>query len=257
MPEGDAVLRTARLLDRALSGRTLTRSDLRVPRLATVDLAGRPVLSTAARGKHLLTRIGDLTLHTHLRMEGTWRILRPGERWPRPAHQARVVLDTDRVSAVGFSLGLVELWPTAEEGDRLGYLGPDLLGPDWDVDEAIRRLEQHPGVPLFEALRDQRNLAGIGTIYAAETAFLSGVHPLTAVDRVPDLRRLLQRTREMLRAEWSRSRRLWVYGRERQPCRRCGTPILRLQVGPPGQERPAYLCLHCQPAEGDPSTRRR
>ncbi|HVX54075.1 DNA-formamidopyrimidine glycosylase family protein [Nocardioides sp.] len=246
MPEGDAVLRTARLLDRALSGRVLTGTDFRVPRLATVDLAGQPVHSTAARGKHLLTRIGDLTLHTHLKMEGIWRIRRAGERWPRLAHQARVILTAGDIGAIGFALGTVELWPTAQERGRLDHLGPDLLGPDWDLDEAVRRLRQHPEAQLFEALRDQRNLAGIGTIYAAETAFLSGVHPLTPVDAVPDLPRLLERTREMLRAEWSMSRRLWVYGRHRQPCRRCGTPVVRLQVGPPGRERPAYLCPSCQ-----------
>lgn len=248
MPEGDAVLRTARRLDQALSGRVLTGTDLRVPQLATVDLTGQPVHSTAARGKHLLTRIGDLTLHTHLKMDGTWRILRVGERWPKPAHQARAVLTAGDTSAVGFSLGTVELWPTTQEPDRLGHLGPDLLGPDWDRAEALRRLRQHPEEQLFEALRDQRNLAGIGTIYAAETAFLSGVHPLTPVGAVPDLPRMLERTREMLRAEWSMSRRLWVYGRHRQPCRRCGTPVVRLQVGPPGRERPAYLCPSCQPA---------
>jgi endonuclease-8 len=246
MPEGDAVLRTARLLDRALSGRVLTGTDLRMPRLATVDLAGQPVHSTTARGKHLLTHVGDLTLHTHLKMDGTWRILRTGERWPKPAHQARAILTADDVSAVGFALGTVELWPTSQEADRLGYLGPDLLGPDWDTEEALRRLRRHPEERLFEALRDQRNLAGIGTIYAAETAFLSGVHPLTPVGAVPDVARMLERTREMLTAEWSMSRRLWVYGRHRQPCRRCGTPVVRLQVGPAGRERPAYLCPSCQ-----------
>ena len=221
MPEGDAVLRTARRLDRALQRRLLTRTDFRVPQLATVDLGGEQHHGTRSRGKHLLTRIGDLTLHTHLKMEGTWRVIETGARWPRPAHQARVVLTAAHVTAIGFQLGLVELWPTAEEDERLAHLGPDLLGPDWDPAEARRRLcsAEQRDRPLFEALRDQRNLAGIGTIYAAETAFLSGIHPLTAVGAVPDLTRMLERTREMLRAEWSMSRRLWVYGRHRQPCR--------------------------------------
>ena len=246
MPEGDAVRSTARRLDRALGTRTLTRTDFRVPQLATVDLAGRQHQGTVARGKHLLTRIDDLTLHTHLKMEGSWRTLATGGRWPGPAQQARVVLTAGDVTAVGFRLGLVELWPTQEEAERLGYLGPDLLGPDWDVAEAVRRLGADER-PVFEALRDQRNLAGIGTIYAAETAFLSGVHPMAPVSAVPDLPRMLERTRQLLDQEWSRSHRLWVYGRAHQRCRRCGTPVRVMKVGPPGRERPAYWCPSCQP----------
>ncbi|MCK5930299.1 MAG: Fpg/Nei family DNA glycosylase, partial [Nocardioides sp.] len=99
MPEGDTVFRAARLLDRELSGRRLTRTDLRVPQHATADLSGGLVLTTLPRGKHILTRIEHdglaWTLHTHLKMEGAWRVLDHGRRWPRPAHQARVVLETE------------------------------------------------------------------------------------------------------------------------------------------------------------------
>ena len=247
VPEGDAVRRAGRSIDRALGQRVLTHTDFRVPQLATVDLAGQPHRGTRSRGKHLLTRIGDFTLHTHLKMEGTWRIIPAGARWPRPAHLARVLLTAGEVSAVGFQLGLVELWPTTEESHRLAYLGPDLLGHDWDLEEAIRRLSADPRRPLFDALRDQRNLAGIGTIYAAETAFLSGIHPFAPLEAVRDLPRMLERTRQMLDQEWSRSRRLWVYGRARQPCRRCGTFVRVVKFGPPGRERPAYWCPSCQP----------
>ncbi|WP_344929546.1 DNA-formamidopyrimidine glycosylase family protein, partial [Streptosporangium carneum] len=83
MPEGDVVYRTARRLGLALDGRILTRSDFRVPRHATADLTGRAVLETVSRGKHLLTRVdGGLTVHTHLRMEGSWQISPAGRRPP-------------------------------------------------------------------------------------------------------------------------------------------------------------------------------
>lgn len=248
MPEGDAVRRTARALDRGLSGQELVRSDFRVPQLATVDLARGTVVGTVPRGKHLLTRVdhesGEWTLHTHLKMEGSWRVLPAGRRWPKPGYQARVVLRTATVEAVGFLLGTVELIPRDREAELLAHLGPDLLGPDWDEQEALRRLQDQPDRPLFEALRDQRNLAGIGTIYAAETCFLAGVHPLRPVGEAPDLARMLRRTRELMERDWSMSGRTWVYAR--RACRRCGGTVTVLRVGPPGQERPAYLCANCQ-----------
>ncbi|MBO0842877.1 MAG: Fpg/Nei family DNA glycosylase [Nocardioides sp.] len=244
MPEGDAVRRTARSLEEALSGRVLTATDFRVPRYATVDLSGGTVQSTAARGKHLLTRVehrtGRWTLHTHLKMEGSWRVLAAGARWPRPGHQARVVLRTEETEAVGFLLGTVELVRTEHERGLLEHLGPDILADDWDAGEALRRLRQHQDEPLFEALRDQRNLAGIGTIYAAETCFLAGVSPLRTVGEAPEMERMLQRTRELMQADWSLSGRMWVYGR--RTCRRCSRTVTKRQVN----GRPAYFCASCQ-----------
>ena len=249
MPEGDAVLRAARRLDRALSGHVLTRTDLRVPQLATIDLSGERVRSTTTRGKHLLTRIGaEWTLHTHLKMEGSWATLRPGQRWPKPAHLARVVLVTQEAQAVGFQLGLVELLPRAQEAAAFAYLGPDLLGPDWDEQEAERRLREHQQRPVFDALRDQRNLAGLGTMWAAEVCFTMGVHPTTPVAAVPDLTRMLRVAR--LKLEQAMSRRPptnAVYGRSRAQCPRCGGPVRRLEMGEEGRPRPAYFCPSCQP----------
>ena len=109
MPEGDTVWRAARKLDRALTGKVLVVSDFRVPQLATTDLVGETVVGTVARGKHILTRMGDVTLHTHLKMEGSWHVQPRGSRWRRPAHQARVVLATEDTEAVGYSLGIVEI----------------------------------------------------------------------------------------------------------------------------------------------------
>src|ERR1022692_2629023 len=111
MPEGDVVWQTARRLHKALAGLTLTRSDFRVPRLATVDLTGDVVTETASRGKHLLTRTENgLTIHTHLRMDGNWRV-RPAAERMRGRHQIRLVLANDDWQAIGDSPWVVETIP--------------------------------------------------------------------------------------------------------------------------------------------------
>jgi endonuclease-8 len=259
VPEGDTVWRAARLLDRALAGRELTASDFRVPQLATVDLAGATVLGTSSRGKHLLTRIDaerPWTLHTHLKMEGAWQAYAVGQKWRRPVSEARVVLTAGDHVAVGFTLGIVELLPRQAEASAVGHLGPDLLGDDWDEDEALRRLGEDPSRPIHEALLDQTCLAGIGNMYAAELCFTSGVSPTTPVGEVADLPRLLRRAKMMLehnrqRAEQSttgelrRGRRTWVYRQER--CLRCDTAVQVQMLGPAGRERAAYSCPSCQP----------
>jgi endonuclease-8 len=266
VPEGDAVWRTARRLARALDGRQLVRTDFRVPQHATADLAGATVVETVSRGKHLLTRIDGpsedggrrWTLHTHLKMEGSWRVYRPGERWSKPTHTARVVLDAGSRSAVGFSLGIVELLPREREDDVVGHLGPDLLGPDWDEDEALRRLTADPERPLGEALLDQRNLAGIGTIYRTELCFLTGYDPRTPVGVVADPRRMVRLARSMLQqnreipqicttGDKRRGHSLWIYGKAGERCPRCGTPVEHAELGEPGRARSAYWCPRCQP----------
>ncbi|MBM0127787.1 DNA-formamidopyrimidine glycosylase family protein [Pimelobacter simplex] len=264
MPEGDAVRRTADRLDRALAGQVLTGSDLRVPQLATTDLTGATVERTATHGKHLLTRLvmpdgTPLTLHTHLKMEGSWRVVSPGARWPGPAHDARVVLRSARADAIGFLLGLVELLPTAEEDSIVGHLGPDLLGEwtDADRDEAVARLVARPERVLGEALLDQTVVAGIGTIWLAESCFVHGVCPIGPVTALRDPARFLGRVRQMLQAAMrtgrpvttgDRRNPVWVYRRQRRPCLRCGTTIQAGIVGEAGRERTTYWCPRCQPA---------
>jgi endonuclease-8 len=259
VPEGDTVWRTARTLDRALTGRALVVADFRVPEMATVDLGGRTVTGTRSRGKHLLTRIGDdLTLHTHLKMEGAWHVHPRGTRWLRPAHQARVVLATDAEEAVGFQLGIVALLARDTEDDALCHLGPDLLGADWDENEAVRRLLARPARPVGEALLDQTNLAGLGNLYAVELCFTAGLHPERPVGEVPDPLRLVRRAKAMLEAnkeraeqattgDLRRGHRHWVYRRDRRPCLRCGTTIQVTMRGPQDRERASYWCPSCQP----------
>jgi endonuclease-8 len=258
VPEGDTVFRAANRLDAALAGRVVTRSDLRVPAYATVDLAGATIHSVGSRGKHLLMRIGDIVLHTHLKMEGEWRVLRPGQKWPRPAYRARAIVETPDAIAIGFDLGLVEVFPATEEAERLGYLGPDLLGPDWDAAEAVRRLAAAPDVPAVVALGDQRNLAGLGNVLVNEVCFLRGIRPdrpIGEVDPAPTVdlaRRVIHANRERLErtttGDTRPGRRLWVYGRAGEACRRCGTRIRHARLGRNDVElRDTYWCPSCQP----------
>lgn len=263
MPEGDSVHQAADRLRAALAGEVLTRTDFRVPAFATVDLAGERVDEVLARGKHLLIRTPTRTVHSHLKMEGEWRVLAPGERWPKRAHLARVVLETGRSVAVGFELGLVEVLARGDDERALAYLGPDLLGPDWDAEEAVRRLGASPSTPIAVALLDQRNLAGLGNVYVNELCFLRGIRPDRPVGEVPELPAVVALARRLIVANRDRparvttgvdrrGRRLWVYGRAGQPCLRCGTTIERgtlgreVRAGDDPQERVAFWCPSCQ-----------
>ena len=261
MPEGDTIHQAARRLHTALAGHMVTRSDLRVPKLATVDLTGRTVLDVTPRGKHLLTRIeGGLTLHSHLRMEGSWRVYAPGERWSGgPGFQIRAILGTAENTAVGYRLPVLELLRTADEHKAVGHLGPDLLGPDWDPEKALGNLLAAPERPLGEALLDQRNLAGIGNVFKSEICFLLGTTPWLPIGELPaeTAARLPALSKKLLEANRDRpsrtttgrdrtGQRLYVYGRAPRPCLRCGTPIRKAQQGDGSRDRPTYWCPSCQ-----------
>lgn len=265
MPEGDTVFLTAARLRLALEGKTLIRSDFRVPRYATVDLVGQRVEGVASYGKHLFVRTNEVSVHTHLKMEGEWRTYCAGERWTRPPVTARLVLGTDDTEAVGFSLGTVEVLRRADEHTATDHLGPDLLGTNWDVTEAVRRLARHPAQPIGLALLDQRNLAGIGNIFRSEICFLRRVHPATPVGDVPDLLALVHEAHRVLtKAATEPPWRPLAYGRARRPCQRCGTRMVVHLLGEtepqPGRtarnpqsdritqrERGIYFCPRCQP----------
>src|SRR2546423_5487712 len=254
MPEGDTVWLTATVLHNALAGRELTGTDFRVPQLATTDLAGRTVREVVSRGKHLLARFDtDLTLHSHLRMDGSWRVARGRIPAGGPTHAVRVVLTTTDCVAVGYRVHDVAIVRTTEEATLVGHLGPDLLGPDWDEHEAVRRLSAVAARTIGEALVDQRNLAGIGNLYKAETLFLSGVSPWTPVGDVADLASVVRRARALLDANkrrWQqvttgntrKGEELYVFERPRLPCRRCGTPVSVAMQGAPSYDRLTYWC---------------
>jgi endonuclease-8 len=264
VPEGDTVWLAAQRMQQALAGATLRRGEFRIPQLATVDLSGATVREVVARGKQLLIRLDDdRTLRTHYRMDGSWHIYRPGTTWHGgPAHEIRAVLATDAWECVGYRLHDIDLVPTDEEPRLVGHLGPDVLGPDWDLDEALRRLRDHPDEQIGVALVDQRNLAGIGNLYKVESLFLRGVHPWTRVADVDDLSALVERARHLMRAnlhhpaqnttgDRRRGWDHWVFGRQGKPCRRCGTAILLGEQGPPLQERVTWWCPTCQAARSD------
>jgi len=257
MPEGDTVYRTAANLHTALAGHRLTGCDIRVPRFAAVDLTGERVGSVVSRGKHLLIRIGTCTIHSHLKMEGTWHLYAPGGRWRRPAHQARIVLRTAERIAVGFSLGQLNVVGTDEEDDIVGHLGPDLLGDDWDPGRASAAVASDPALPIAVALLDQRNLAGIGNIWKSESCFLAGVDPWRRTRAVSDAEALgiVRGARPLMQAsaergghittfEGDRPGATWVYERQGLPCRRCQTQIRARGQG--DDNRTTFWCPGCQ-----------
>lgn len=257
MPEGDTVYRSARALNAALAGQPLVRCDIRVPAFATVDLSGTVVEGVVSRGKHLLMRIGDYSIHSHFSMEGSWHLYCAGARWRRPLWQARAILANDQVTAVGFQLGLLEVIRRSEEESVLGHLGPDLLGPDWNVEVALERLERDPHRAIGLAILDQRVLAGLGNVYRNELLFLRGILPTRPVGDVPEPRRLLELARRLINANKDRAQRTttgnvrgtttWVYRRQGSPCLRCGTPIERAQLGESELlPRDVYWCPRCQ-----------
>lgn len=267
MPEGDTIFRTATVLRAALVGRRITdaraqpRPGLRrVPDLSR--LPGATVVSVEVRGKHLLIGFDNgLTLRSHLRMSGSWHRYRPGEAWRRPAHQASAVLETSESVAVAFNTPVVELLTDADlrRSRPLRELGPDLLGRNFDVDEAVHRLRERASMALGEAMLDQRAVAGIGNVYKSEVAFLERLDPWAPVDAFTDdeLRAALRTARRQLQANvrggarvttgsGARGEGLWVYGRAGRPCRRCGTPVRHERQG--DLARLTYWCPRCQPS---------
>jgi endonuclease-8 len=276
VPEGDVVLLTARRLDAALRGRTLERAELRWPSAAEAGLAGHQVTEVVAYGKHLLTRLDDArTLRTHLRMEGEWRIARTGSVAARASGpHVRAVLANELWTCIGIDLGMLDVVRTRDEPRLLGHLGPDLLADDFErtgLPLAVVRLRAadavggfrrersaEVGLPVADALLSQRGVAGIGTIYAAESLFERRLWPWTPVRAVDDLPALLLAARRLELASVATgpaAQVRFVHSRNGRPCRVCGTTVQVGSANLPPYERPVYWCPSCQraPAAGQPT----
>jgi endonuclease-8 len=252
MPEGDTVWLTAASLRDGLVGKALTRCDVRVPRFAAADLIGHTVDEVLSRGKHLFIRVGPASIHSHLKMDGSWRIS-ADRRVRENDHRVRIILEAGDVQAAGVELGQLEILDRDDDMSAVAHLGPDLLGTDWDPETAAANLTADPHRPVAAALLDQRVMAGVGNVYCNELCFVFGLLPTAPLARVADPARLVSRAHDMLmanRSRWNRTttgdrrhgRELWVYGRTGKPCRRCGTLIESDADG----ERVSYWCPRCQ-----------
>jgi endonuclease-8 len=263
MPEGDTVFITSRRLHAALAGRKVTRFQLRVPALALADLTGASVTEVLPRGKHLLIRFSNRqSLHSHLRMDGGWRVGAAGARPRGRDFEIRALIGNSDWLAAGFRVHDLALIDTDSEAEVVGHLGPDLLAADFDRTEALRRFAGQPLLPVAEALLDQRLVAGIGNVYKSELLFLNKLSPLLPVGEVPDLGPVIDDAVRLLRGnlgDYNRSttgwrqpgQQYWVYGRTGKGCRRCGTIIEQCEQGQePAAERLTFYCPSCQPAPG-------
>ena len=275
MPEGDTIFRAARTLHRALAGKPVVQFESVFPALTRVHddtpLTAQTIEGVSAAGKHLLMRFsGGLVLRTHMRMNGSWHIYRPGEPWQRARRDMRVLVATDDFVAVGFNVPVAEFIPARnlERHEELRKLGPDLLAETFDEAEAIRRMRERAHEPIADVLLNQRVMAGIGNVYKSEVLFSCGVNPFAPAGDLDDetLGRLIATGRRFLRANVDTSlapmttytgfrrttgrdnprERLWVYGRVGLPCRRCGTRIALKKQG--AAARLTYWCPRCQPA---------
>lgn len=282
MPEGDTIFRAARALNRALSGRLVTSFETTLAPLARVSddapLVGRIVERIEARGKWCLIFFsGDLILHTHMRMSGSWHIYRIGERWQAPRSAMRVVVTCGEVQAVGFNIPVAEFHTahSLERSRQVSGLGLDVLGGNYRIDQAVRALHEyghtHPDAEIGNVLLNQHVIAGIGNIFKSEILFAARVNPFRSIQTISDrecegIAEIAQRYMQANVVEgkskgivtysggrrttgaMDRAARLWVYRRHGQECRRCGAIIEMRRQGTGA--RSTYWCPSCQPADG-------
>jgi formamidopyrimidine-DNA glycosylase len=276
MPELPEVETVVRGLRAPLTGRTIAKVTVRWPgSIGTPDadtfveqVTGRVVTNIDRRGKWILIRLsGDHTLLAHLRMTGQL-VLEPAER-PDDEY-TRVILYLDNGQRLRFSdmrkFGRLIL--TQDSSEVLEDLGPEPLAKDFTVERFKRMLAPRRG-QIKSLLLDQRFLVGLGNIYVNEALWRAGVHPLRSADSLSaaEVEALYRGLRSVLRAaiveggttldngnfrqvdgsSGDFASRLEVYGRECEPCLRCGASVKRIKVG----QRSAFLCPCCQPMPGD------
>jgi endonuclease-8 len=275
VPEGDTLHRAANRLAPLLTGKPVRALELPRRVESTAGIVGQQVLGVEARGKNLLVHFeGGVSLHVHLKMNGLIFVFGRDEG-RRPGADTVAVLDTDQHRVIVASAPVARLIHTRDLVRDLHFrhLGPDLLGPELDLDEALARLRMRKEVPLGEALMDQSAVAGIGNVWKSELCFNLRLDPFAPVAAASDdeLRALLQLARKQMKETVERAPRripdpfaprrgtrqtridrrhgqkpVSVYERAGDPCYDCGTPIAMKRQG--AQDRSTYYCPRCQPS---------
>jgi endonuclease VIII len=266
VPEGDTIHRLAQSITAALGGSEIRQFQTNEPHMMRDDIVGRSIKGATAEGKHLFIELsGGLILRSHLQMLGSWKVERPArtdalDRAGGYVHgeyrPAQLRLITERVSVVGCHLRILK-WSNARSVERVvETLGPDLLAPDFSELDALGNLRRVGDMPIATALLRQDLVAGIGNVFKSEVLFLERIHPFVPVSRLDDeaLLRLLRKSRQLMRRNLKSGPRttrfalggprLWVYGRNAEPCLRCGEKIAMQRLGP--QLRSTYYCPVCQ-----------
>jgi endonuclease-8 len=251
LAEGDTILRTARRLARAMRGSVVLEVESPNPRGRAAGLerlASWTLEQVEARGKNLILDFGELALHSHLGMNGSWQVYAPGERWRKPRRAAWAVLRAERAEAVQFGGPTLRVLRSGalRRDPVLSRIGPDVLAPGFDPADSIRLLRAAPERQLGDALLDQGKVAGIGNVFKSEACFVARLDPWRTVGELDDreLERVLRAARELMLVAVETGRPHNVYRRAGWPCLRCGTSIRSRGQG--DDNRTTYWCPSCQ-----------
>jgi endonuclease-8 len=277
MPEGDTIFRAARTLHRALAGNVVTGFETVLPKLSRVEfdsgVTGRTIESVEANGKWMSMNFsGGLVLLTHMLMNGSWHIYRPGETWQRRQIDMRVVVKTGNIWAVAFNVPVAEFHTEDTLRRRPGFrnLGQDVLSADFNPALSAEHLRSRKDLQVGVALLTQSLMAGLGNVYKSEVCFACGINPFRRVESLSEVEVscLVETARKFLLANVTDTagdqittytgmrrttgranseERLWVYGRRNQPCRKCGTPVESRKQGE--DARTTFWCPACQPLQ--------
>lgn len=276
MPEGDTIFRSARALHRALAGKSITGFRSTYPHLTRfhddTPVTGQTVERVESRGKWLLIHLScGAIIVTHMLMNGSWHIYRPGESWQKPRSAARIVIENADYHAIGFNVPVAEMHTpqTLVRDRRIPQPSKDLLRSDFDAEATLERFLAHPDEELGNVLLHQHVLAGVGNVFKSEVCFVTGMHPfrkagslsreqaahIIAIARRQLAANVLEDSPDTIVTYRGAGRRtmhtsdptasLWVYGRTGQPCRKCATPIRRRLQG--FDARVTFWCPQCQP----------